>query len=84
MEFLLELLGSVLAEACCEIVLAVGLDALTGVAGYKTYQKRQQARRHGEPAPPPDAWSRLFKVLLPLAVLLTGLVVAGLVHYHNR
>lgn len=79
MEILLELLASSLVEVCCQGVLTGAVDVLAGTAVYNTHKKRDYARKHGEPPPPPDLWSRMSWVLLPLAVLLTAFLIGSFI-----
>lgn len=84
MEFIGEILVQIFAEACCQFMVAATVDGFTGVAGYKTFQKRKEARKSGQPAPPPDAWSRAFWILLPIGVVITLLMIMTLVAKHSR
>ena len=79
MEFLVEFLVQLVVEVCCQLIFTGAVDLMAGVAGYKTYQKRAKARKHGEPAPPPDRWWWAFWILLPIALILTTLVVVSLI-----
>jgi len=80
----MEFIAAVLGEICCQIVFAALADTFVGVAGYKTYKKRKQARKSALPKPPPDAWSRAFWILLPLGIVLTLFVIVTAIARHTR
>jgi hypothetical protein len=83
MEIILELLVEFFGEVCCQLLGAGLVDAFTGVAGYQSYKKRAEARKHGEP-PPTGGWSRAFWILLPIAVLWTAIVVVSVIWRRMR
>jgi hypothetical protein len=76
MEILVEALVWFVVDGCCTAVGAAIADIFASVAGYNTYKTRSEARKRGE-APPETGWSKAFRILLPIAILLT-LIAAGM------
>ena len=70
MEELAAGLAAMFGEACCEMLVAVGIDALTGVAGYKSHKRTLPERSN---------WTYLFWILLPIALVVTVMFVVTLV-----
>jgi hypothetical protein len=73
MEEIAAALATMFGEACCELVVAIGIDALTGVAGYKSHKS------HKGTLPERTNWTYAFWILLPIALVVTVISVYSLV-----
>jgi hypothetical protein len=80
-EFLGEILALVIqafAEVCCEAIFVAGMDAFVGVSAFKARQANVRARAGGRAAAA-DTRIWTFWVLLPVALVLTALLVWSMV-----
>lgn len=63
---------------CIFDALAVGLDGFELVAWLMSRDSRRARRRAkwaGEPLPPLSKWGLAFRLLIPVAIIMTGLLI---------
>ena len=70
----MEVLGEILLQACCEFLAAGGADFFAAFVGWKSHQVKAAARKQGT-APESNPWGSLFVIVLPIAIVLTAILI---------